>query len=149
MIDEKLIKPQSIRENMVIDTVKFEYPNSHTVVEYKYPELTAVCPMTGLPDFYTIRLVYEPEEKLPELKSLKMYFVSFRNEGILHENLANKILEDFRAVVEPRWLLVELFVNNRGGVYTTVRRFWSRDGDDIEKIKKFAKEMKNRDSSNL
>ncbi len=134
---------------MLFETVKFEYPDSHTVIEYEYPELTAVCPMTGLPDFYTVRLVYEPEEKLPELKSLKMYFVSFRNVGILHENLANKILEDFKKVVEPRWILIELFVNNRGGVYTTVRRFWSREGDDIEMIKKFSKERKNNDGGNL
>ena len=134
---------------MPFETVEFEYPESHTVIEYEYPELTAVCPMTGLPDFYTVRLVYEPEEKLPELKSLKMYFVSFRNVGILHENLANKILEDFKKVVEPRWILIELFVNNRGGVYTTVRRFWSCEGDDVEKIKKFARERKNNDGGNI
>ena len=125
---------------MSIETVEFEYPETHTVVEYEYPELTAVCPMTGLPDFYTVRIVYEPEKKLPELKSLKLYFVSFRNVGILHENLANKILEDFRYAVETRWILLELFVNNRGGVYTTIRRYWSRDGDDIERIMKFARE---------
>ncbi len=126
---------------MSIETVEFEYPESHTVVEYEYPELTAVCPMSGLPDFYTVRIVYEPNEKLPELKSLKMYFVEFRNVGILHENLANRILADFRDAVEPRWILLELFVNNRGGVYTTVRRFWSRGGDDLSKIKEFAREL--------
>ncbi len=125
---------------MSIDTVEFEYPESHTVVEYEYPELTAVCPMSGLPDFYTVRLVYEPDKKLPELKSLKMYFVGFRNVGILHENLANRILEDFVAAVNPRWLLIELFVNNRGGVYTTVRRAWTRDGDDPSKIMEYARE---------
>ncbi|NPA75118.1 MAG: preQ(1) synthase [Euryarchaeota archaeon] len=126
---------------MVIETVEYEYPETHTVVEYEYPELTAVCPMSGLPDFYTVRIVYEPERKLPELKSLKMYFVGFRNVGILHENLANRIMEDFRVAVEPRWVLIELFVNNRGGVYTTVRRFWSRDGDDMARIKEFARDL--------
>ena len=125
---------------MEIETVKFEYPESHTVVEYEYPELTAVCPMTGLPDFYTVRIVYEPDSKLPELKSLKLYFVKYRNVGILHENLANSILEDFKSAVEPRWVLIELFVNNRGGVYTTVRRYWSRKGDDISKIKMFSRD---------
>ncbi len=125
---------------MEIETVKFEYPESHTVVEYEYPELTAVCPMTGLPDFYTVRIVYEPDTKLPELKSLKLYFVKYRNVGILHENLANSILEDFKRAVEPRWVLIELFVNNRGGVYTTVRRYWSGSGDDISKIKMFSRD---------
>jgi len=125
---------------MEIETVKFEYPESHTVVEYEYPELTAVCPMTGLPDFYTVRIVYEPDSKLPELKSLKLYFVKYRNVGILHENLANSILEDFKSAVEPRWVLIELFVNNRGGGYTTVRRYWSRKGDDISKIKMFSRD---------
>ncbi len=123
---------------MDIECVEFEYPDSHTVVEYEYPELTALCPMTGLPDFYTVRIVYEPDRKLPELKSLKLYFVKFRNVGILHENLANKILEDFKDAVEPRWVMIELFVNNRGGVYTTVRRFWSRNGDKLEKILEYA-----------
>ena len=117
-----------------IETVKFEYPNTHTLVEYEFPELTAVCPMTGLPDFYTVRILFEPEEKLPELKSLKLYFVSYRNVGILHENLANKILEDFIKVVEPKWVLIELYVNNRGGIYTTIRRYWSREGESIADI---------------
>ncbi len=126
---------------MKIETLEFEYPETHTVVEYEYPELTAVCPMTGLPDFYTVRIVFEPDRKLPELKSLKLYFVSFRNEGILHENLANKILEDFKRAVEPKWVLIELFVNNRGGVYTTVRRYWSRDGDNLNEILKFARDL--------
>ena len=125
---------------MKIDTLDFAYPDTHTVVEYEFPELTALCPMTGLPDFYTIRIVFEPDKKLPELKSLKLYFVSFRNVGILHEDLTNRILNDFVDAVEPRWVLVELFVNNRGGIYTTVRRFWTRKGDDLDKILKFARD---------
>ncbi len=124
-----------------IETLEFEYPDTHTVVDYEFPELTAVCPMSGLPDFYTVRIVYEPKNKLPELKSLKLYFVSYRNVGILHENLANKILEDFKNAVEPRWLLVELFVNNRGGIYTTVRRYWSEEGECIDKIKLFSRDL--------
>ena len=126
-----------------IETVKFGYPNTHTLVEYVYPELTAVCPTTKLPDFYTVRILFEPEEKLPELKSLKLYFVSYRNVGILHENLANKILEDFVSVVEPKWAFIELHVNNRGGIYTTIRRYWSREGESIGKILELSRiEMK-------
>lgn len=118
-----------------ITTLEFSYSHSGTVVEYIYPELTAVCPTTGLPDYYTLRIVFQPDKKIPELKSLKLYFVSYRNVGIWHEHLANKILEDFVRVVEPKWVFVELFVNNRGGILTTVRRFWSKsDGDKIEKV---------------
>ena len=118
-----------------IVTEKFQYPGTGTVVEYVYPELTAVCPNTGLPDYYTVRILFQPDEKLPELKSLKLYFVSFRNVGIWHEHLANRILEDFVKAVEPKWVFVELFVNNRGGIFTTVRRYWSKEkGDDIRKV---------------
>ena len=123
-----------------IETVEFEYPETHTMVEYTYPELTAVCPTTGLPDYYTLRILFEPEKKLPELKSLKFYFIAYRNYGILHENLANKIMEDFKKYVEPRWIFVELIVNNRGGIYTTVRRYWSREGEDINNILTLKKE---------
>ncbi len=123
-----------------IETAKYEYPETREVVEYVYPELTAVCPQTGLPDYYILRILYEPDKKLPELKSLKMYLIAYRNFGIWHEHLANKILEDFKAAVEPRWVYLELYVNNRGGIYTTVRRFWSREkGDSIEKIIEYAK----------
>ena len=123
-----------------IETVEFKYPETHTIVEYIYPELTAVCPTTKLPDYYTLRILFEPEKKLPELKSLKMYFLAYRNYGILHENLANKIMEDFKKYVEPRWIFIELIVNNRGGIYTTVRRHWSREGENIEKILSLKKE---------
>ncbi len=123
-----------------IETAKYEYVGKREVVEYIYPELTAVCPQTGLPDYYILRLVYEPDKKLPELKSLKMYLIAYRNHGIWHEHLANRILEDFKEAVEPNWVYVELYVNNRGGIYTVVRRFWSREGgDNIEEALKRAK----------
>ena len=123
-----------------IETLEYEYSDTHTAVEYIYPELTAVCPTTGLPDYYTLRILFEPDKKLPELKSLKMYFLAYRNYGILHENLANRIMEDFKKYVEPRWIFVELIVNNRGGIYTTVRRYWSRDGDDLKQTLKLQRE---------
>ncbi len=116
-----------------IETAEFEYPESRTSVEYVFPELSAVCPKTGLPDNYILRILYEPDKKLPELKSLKMYLLAYRNYGIWHEHLANKILKDFIKYVEPRWVFVELYAYNRGGIYTSVRRFWSKErGDSIE-----------------
>ena len=120
-----------------IVTEEFQYPETKTVVEYIYPELTAVCPKTGMPDYYTIRILYLPDNKLPELKSLKLYFIGYRNIGIWHEHLANDILDNFVKAVEPQWLFIELKVNNRGGIYSNIYRHWSKDGEDIEKLMKF------------
>ncbi|HDD60302.1 MAG TPA: NADPH-dependent 7-cyano-7-deazaguanine reductase QueF [Euryarchaeota archaeon] len=118
----------------LLKVIENRYSSKHFVAEHTTDELTAVCPTTSLPDFYSIRIVYEPDKYLIELKSLKFYFNSFRNEGIYHEELINRVVEDFIEVVKPRWLFVELKVKVRGGIYTTVRRFWSREGgDDIKR----------------
>lgn len=102
--------------------------------EHIFPELTALCPTTKIPDFYTVKIVYEPNAKLIELKSLKLYFNQYRNVEIYHEELANEILNDFISVVKPRWIFLELVVNVRGGIYTIVKRFWSKEKrDEIEK----------------
>lgn len=117
-----------------LQTIENRDKDKSFACQFEFPELTAVCPTTKLPDFYVMRLVYEPDERLVELKSLKMYLIQYRNTGFLHEQLVNEILEDFKAVVKPRWIFLELKVNVRGGIYTTVRRHWSRTaGDDIEK----------------
>ncbi len=103
------------------------------VCEHVFPELTALCPTTGLPDFYTARLVYEPDESLIELKSLKYYLMSYRDKGIHHEELANDLLDDFISAVNPRWVYLELKVSVRGGISSFIRRYWDREsGDDIE-----------------
>jgi 7-cyano-7-deazaguanine reductase len=95
-----------------------------------FPELTAVCPVTKLPDFYVVRTVYEPERKLVELKSFKLYLNSYRDVEILHEEVTNKILDDFIAAVQPRWAYIEVKVNVRGGISTTISRQWRRRGGD-------------------
>ena len=120
-----------------IVTEEFQYSETKTVVEYIFPELTSVCPKTGMPDYYTVRIVYLPDKKLPELKSLKLYFVAYRNVGIWHEHLANDILNHFVEAVEPHWSFLELKVNNRGGIFTNVYRHWSKDGENVEELMKF------------
>lgn len=90
-----------------------------------------MCPTTRLPDFYTLKLTYEPDEFLPELKSLKLYFLTFRDVEILHEEIANRILDDFVQATRPLWAQVIIKVNNRGGVLTTVGRKWSRTEGDV------------------
>jgi 7-cyano-7-deazaguanine reductase len=113
-------------------------PNKHRgkkfVCEHVFPELTSVCPVTRLPDFYTMKLAYEPDAKLVELKSLKLYLIAYRNVEILHEELANQILDDLIRTVNPNWASIQLEVNVRGGIRTSVSRYWSREkGDEIRR----------------
>lgn len=89
-------------------------------VEYHYPELTARCPMTGLRDLYAVTIRFKPQKRLPELKSLKMYFSGYDELPISHEHLAAKIYQEFKIVVAPAELNLKLDVAVRGGIKTTV-----------------------------
>ncbi len=89
-------------------------------VEYRYPELSARCPMTGLRDLYAVTIRFKPEKRLPELKSLKMYFSGYDELPISHEHLAAKVYREFEAAVEPAELHLRLDVAVRGGIKTTV-----------------------------
>ncbi len=90
-------------------------------VEISYPEFTCVCPMTGQPDFATIRLSYVPAEVCVELKSLRNYLWSYRNKGAFHEAVTNRIADDLIRLMRPRWLQLEAEFHTRGGLSTTVR----------------------------
>ena len=103
-----------------IEVFKNIYEDRDYVIHFDVPECTCICPKTGLPDFLTIQLIYKPGECCIELKSFKLYIVAFRNVGIFHENLVNKILDDVVACVHPKWAKVEGIVNPRGGIQTTV-----------------------------
>ncbi len=96
------------------------YADREYTVHLTIPEFTCICPKTGLPDFATIRIAYAPARTCVELKSLKYYMVGYRNAGIFHEHLVNKILDDFVAACRPRWAKVDGVVNSRGGIQTTV-----------------------------
>ncbi|MFH1708392.1 MAG: preQ(1) synthase [Planctomycetota bacterium] len=91
-------------------------------VTYATSELTALCPMTGLPDFYTLTVTYTPGRTLPELKSLKQYLTAYRDLPILHEHLAGRVFDDFKRAVRPRALRVTLAAAIRGGIAATVVR---------------------------
>ena len=84
------------------------------------PEFTCLCPKTGQPDFATIQIDYVPDQLCVELKSLKMYIWSFRDEGAFHEAVTNQILNDLVAACQPRFMRVSAEFNVRGGVYTTI-----------------------------
>jgi len=83
-------------------------------------EFTCVCPMTGQPDFARITIQYIPDRKIVESKSLKLYFWSFRNEGVFHEHLTNIILDDLVAALSPRWCKVTAQFAVRGGITISV-----------------------------
>lgn len=97
------------------------FPERDYEIEFDCPEFTCLCPLTGQPDFARLIITYVPDRKCVELKSLKLYLWSFRNEGAFHEKVTNQILDDLVAVTRPRRLDIrgEWFV--RGGIATVVR----------------------------
>ena len=100
-------------------------PNPHPDRDYEVtmtaPEFTCLCPLTGQPDFATIRIRYVPDQHLVELKSLKLYLWSYRDAGAFHEDATNRILNDFVAAARPRWVEVSGEFNVRGGIRTEIR----------------------------
>jgi 7-cyano-7-deazaguanine reductase len=96
------------------------YPDRDYTIEIVNPEFTSVCPKTGLPDFGTITIRYVPDKSCVELKSLKYYFLEFRNAGIFYENITNRILDDLVGILNPRSLSVITEWKARGGITETV-----------------------------
>jgi 7-cyano-7-deazaguanine reductase len=86
----------------------------------RIPEFTCLCPKTGQPDFATLHLEYVPDAKCVELKSLKLYIWSYRDEGAFHEAVTNRILDDLVQAMKPRFIRLTAEFNVRGGIYTTV-----------------------------
>jgi 7-cyano-7-deazaguanine reductase len=105
---------------MKIEVIKNKNAARDYTVNIEFPEFTCVCPKTGLPDFATIRIEYIPDKLIVELKSLKMYFISYRNVGTFHEDVVNKILDDLVAACKPKKMKVVGDFNVRGGIRTAV-----------------------------
>ena len=89
-------------------------------IRMNIPEFSCLCPKTGQPDFATLKLEYVPHERCVELKSLKLYIVSFRSRGAFHEAITNEIVEELAAAVAPRFLRLTARFNVRGGIHTSV-----------------------------
>jgi len=108
-------------------------PNPHPDRDYEVtmavPEFTCLCPMTGQPDFATIRIRYVPDQHLVELKSLKLYMWSYRDRGAFHEDVTNRILNDLVAAIRPRWAEITGDFNVRGGIKTEVRAAYGKRPD--------------------
>jgi 7-cyano-7-deazaguanine reductase len=100
------------------------FPNLHSSRDYQIthiaPEFTSVCPKTGQPDFGTIKLTYIPDQLCVELKSLKFYYQSFRNQGIFYEDVTNRILDDLVAVLKPRSMTLISEWTPRGGLHSII-----------------------------
>jgi 7-cyano-7-deazaguanine reductase len=103
-----------------LDTFPNPNPDRDFTIRIKVPEFTCLCPMTGQPDFATIDIEYVPNERCVELKALKMYMWSFRDEGGFHEAVTNLMLDNLVAACEPHFMRVTGEFNVRGGIYTTV-----------------------------
>ncbi len=109
---------EAIRADL-LEAIPFDYTSDPpTEVSYETEEFTSVCPWTGLPDFAHLTIKYIPGEKLVELKSLKLYLISFRNVGILQEHAVNRILNDLVKLLQPASMTVEGEYRERGGIKT-------------------------------
>jgi 7-cyano-7-deazaguanine reductase len=109
-----------------IETWENQFPGYE--IEIGDPELTSVCPKTGLPDFGTLTIRYMPRGRCLELKSLKEYLFSYRNLGIFQENIVNQVLEDVVKACDPVWAVVKGDFRPRGGITTAVEARWPRPG---------------------
>ena len=109
-----------------IDIWRNQYPDKDYTITLENPEFTCVCPKTGLPDFAKITIRYKPDKWCIELKSFKMYMLFYRDIGVFHEHVVNKILDDFVNSCKPRWIYIEGEFNTRGGIKTVVDAEYKR-----------------------
>ncbi len=111
---------QRNRPSRELETFANPNPERDYHIRIDSPEFTCLCPKTGQPDFAEIKLDYVPDQRCVELKSLKLYYWSFRDEGHFHEKVTNMIAGDLIAALDPRYLKVTAIFNVRGGIYTTI-----------------------------
>ena len=111
-----------------LDTFANPEPDRDYTISMKLPEFTCLCPMTGQPDFATLHLHYVPDQLCVELKSLKLYIWSFRDEGAFHEAVTNHILSDLVGAISPRYMKLTADFSVRGGIYTSVTVEHRKDG---------------------
>lgn len=103
-----------------LETFPNPQPDRQYTIRMRIPEFTCLCPKTGQPDFATLHLEYIPDRACVELKSLKLYIWSFRDEGAFHEAVTNRILDDLVKATAPRFMRLTADFGVRGGIYTTV-----------------------------
>ena len=116
------------RPSRRLETFPNPAPGRDYLVHIEVPEFTCLCPLTGQPDFATIVIDYIPDERNVELKALKLYMWSFRDEGVFHEAVTNRILDDLSGVLAPRFLRLTARWYVRGGIFTTVEAEYRKPG---------------------
>ena len=109
-----------IMSNNILETFENPKIDRDYTINFEIPEFTSLCPKTGQPDFANILIEYIPDKLCVELKSLKLYFVSFRDQPGFHEDLTNKILDDLVGLLDPKYMNINAEWNVRGGVYTSI-----------------------------
>ena len=120
------------RPSKQLETFPNPNPERDYEINFEAPEFTCLCPMTGQPDFATIRIRYVPDERCVELKSLKLYLWSFRDEGTFHEAVTNRIANDLIAALDPRFIEIEGDFYIRGGIRTKVKVQHRKSGSRAE-----------------
>ena len=117
-----------------LETFPNPQPGRDYVIHMEIPEFTCLCPKTGQPDFAVLVLDYSPEKLCVELKSLKLYIWSFRNEGAFHEAVTNRILNDLVKATRPRFMRLTARFYVRGGIFTTVVAQRAKAGWNMNKL---------------
>jgi len=118
----------------VLETFANKHPDHDYWVTFNCPEFTALCPITGQPDFATIRIDYIPDAKMVESKSLKLYLFSFRNHGAFHEDCVNIIMKDLIHLMDPKYIEVTGIFSPRGGISIYPYTNYGRKGTPYEKL---------------
>jgi 7-cyano-7-deazaguanine reductase len=113
-------KPSARPSKRSLESFPNPSPERDFTIRMRIPEFTCLCPKTGQPDFATLLLEYVPDAVCVELKSLKLYVWSYRNEGAFHEAVTNRIVDDLVRLIKPRFLRLTADFNVRGGIFTTV-----------------------------
>ena len=116
-----------------LETFPNPYLHRDYEISFECPEFTCVCPRTGQPDFATLRIRYVPDRLCVELKSLKLYLWSYRDEGHFHEEVTNRILDDLAKAARPRRMTLEGDFYVRGGIHTVVRVSYEKEKGKIKK----------------
>jgi 7-cyano-7-deazaguanine reductase len=110
----------SSKPSKTLETFPNPSPQRDYLIHFQVPEFTCLCPLTGQPDFATMTIDCVPDQRCVELKSLKLYFWSFRDEGAFHEAVTNRILDDLIAAIAPRYLKLTARWYVRGGIFTNI-----------------------------
>jgi len=112
-----------------IETFENPKPERDYEISFECPEFTCLCPRTGQPDFATFKIIYIPDKLCIELKSLKLYLWSYRNEGAFHEDVTNRILDDLVKACHPKYMKIIGDFNVRGGIHTVITAEYHKEKD--------------------